>query len=336
MSGRVVGIPDVPAWFVERPEASEPVRKALRGGAAGATTAVISALHGLGGVGKTTLAAALAEEAARDGAFPDGIYWLALGDEATEAQLLTWLEELVRFFGDGEYRAKEVEPTSAHLRWLLRDKRALIVVDDAWKAEHIHPFRVVGPKCRLLITTRDALIARDANATLFDLDTMSPAEARALIEGRLGRALAPEEEPSVAALAEELGRLPLALELAAAQVADGVPWGELLDDLKQEIVRLEALEPPGTEEQAETTRKRLSVRSSFRSSLRRLSTERRERFAWLGVLREDTSLTPEMVTNFWGTSVRDARETLRYLRDKALLMRGVPAPTGRRPIDYTT
>ena len=289
---------------------------------------MISALHGLGGVGKTTLAAALAEEAARDGAFPDGIYWLTLGEEATEAQLLTWLAELVRFFGDMEYRAKEVEPTSAHLRGLLRDKQALIVVDDAWRAEHVRPFRVVGLRGRLLITTRDALIARDVNATLFELDTMSSTEARAWIEGRLGRVLAPEEEPSAAALAEELGRLPLALELAAAQVADGVPWVELLDDLKQEIVRLEVLEPPGADEQVETTRKRLSVRTSFRSSLRRLTPERRERFAWLGVLREDTSLSPEMVTTLWGTSVREARDSLRYLRDKALLMRGVPRTDG--------
>ena len=157
--------------------------------------------------------------------------------------MLAWLAELVRFFGDGEYRAAAVEPTSAHLRGLLRDKQALIVVDDAWKAEHVQPFRVVGPKGRLLITTRDALIVRDAK--LFDLDTMSPEEARALIEGRLGRALTPEEEPASAALAEELGRLPLALELAAAQVADGVPWDELLEELRQEIGRLEVLEAPG-------------------------------------------------------------------------------------------
>jgi hypothetical protein len=329
MSGRVVGVPlEIPAWFVKRPEASEPVRKALRGGADGATTAVISAVHGLGGVGKTTLAAALVDESARDGAFPDGIFWLTLGEEMTESLLLTSLAALVRFFGDREYQAKELEPTSAHLRGLLRDKQTLIVVDDAWKTEHVRPFRVVGPKGRLLITTRDALIARDANATLFDLDSMSPEEARALIEGRLGRALEPNEELTAAALAEELGRLPLALELAAAQVADGVPLGELLDDLKQEIAHLEILEPPGADEQAETTRKRLSVRSSFRSSLRRLSPERRERFAWLGILREDTPMAPEMVTTLWGTSVREARDTLRYLRDKALLMRGVPCADG--------
>jgi hypothetical protein len=157
---------------------------------------------------------------------------------------------------------------------------------------------------------------------------MSPEEARALIEGRLGRALAPEEEPAAAAVVEELGGLPLALELAAAHVADSVRWGELLDDLKQEIARLEALEPPGADEQEETTLKRLSVRSSFRSSLRRLSPERREQFAWLGVLREDTSLVPEMVTTLWGTGVREARDTFRYLRDKALLMRGVPRADG--------
>ena len=327
-SGRVEGIPPIPAWFVERPEVSEPVRRTWRGGAAGGTTAVISALHGLGGIGKTTLAAALAEEAARDGAFPDGIYWLTLGDEPTESQLQAWLAELVRFFGDREYRATAVEPTSARLRGLLRDKQALIVVDNAWKAEHVQPLQVVGPRGRLLITTRDAMIARTVGATLFELDTMSPEEALKLIERKLRRTLAPEEEPSAAVLAEELGRLPLALELAAVQVAAGVPWGELLEDLRQEIGRLEVLESPGADEQGEALRKRLSVRASFRSSLRRLSAERRERFARLGTLREETSLVPEIVTTLWSTGVREARDTLRYLRDKALLMPGVPRADG--------
>ena len=62
-------------------------------------------LHGLGGVGKTTLAASLAKEMAEDRIFADGIYWLTLGEEPTEAQLLSWLAELMRFFGDYEYQA---------------------------------------------------------------------------------------------------------------------------------------------------------------------------------------------------------------------------------------
>src|SRR5262249_50970706 len=104
-TGRVPGVPEVPPWFVSRLEASRPLRRALVGRANGPTTAVISALHGLGGVGKTTLAAALVEDLARTGAFPDGTFWLTLGEEATEAKVLAGLADLVRFFGDREYPA---------------------------------------------------------------------------------------------------------------------------------------------------------------------------------------------------------------------------------------
>ena len=78
----------------------------------------------------------------------------------------------------------------------------------------------------------------------------------------------------------------------------------------------------------ETTRKKFSLRSSLRSSLRRLSAERLERFALLGVLREEASLGPEMVTTLWGMTVPEARDLFRYLKGKALLTSGVPRTDG--------
>ena len=138
-----------------------------------------------------------------------------------------------------------------------------------------------------------------------------------------------EEREQAKAVAGAVGYLPLALELAAAQVADGIPWGELLADLKAEVARLESLEDPGSEEVSdEATRKRLSLLSSFHLSLRRLPEPRRRDFAWLGVLPEDVALTPTLAATLWDTDVRSARTTLRYLRDKALLLTGVPQPDG--------
>ena len=202
-------------------------------------------------------------------------------------------------------------------------------MDDAWDSAHVRPFLVGGPHCRVLITTRDATIARAVGPALFDLDVMTPGQALALFEGTLGRDLGGEERGQAEAVAGAVGHLPLALELAAAQVADGIHWGELLADLQAEVARLESFEDPGSEEVSdEATRKRLGLRGSFHLSLRRLPEPRRRDFARLGVLPEDVALTPAMAATLWDTDVRTARTSLRYLRDKALLLRGVPQPDG--------
>ncbi|WP_206107808.1 NB-ARC domain-containing protein [Paludisphaera rhizosphaerae] len=325
---RVEGLPAVSPEFVERSNAADAIRKALEGETPASSTAVISALHGLGGVGKTALAASVVTGLADSGAFPDGIFWLTLGEESTEPQRLAWLGDLVHFFGDSAYQARETAPTSARLRSLLRGKRALIVVDDAWAAEHLEPFRVVDKTSRLLVTTRDASAV--PGVAPIKLGAMSPAEARELIDKRLTHPLRANEEALAAELAEELGNLPLALALAASEVNGGVPWGELLKEFRKEVADLRILEPPGTEEKNESDQRRLnlSVRASFRVGLRRMSSEERERFAWLGVFQEDASVIPEHLTRLWTCDLPKARKSFRYLHDKSLLAPGVPLPDG--------
>ena len=73
-------------------------------------------------------------------------------------------------------------------------------------------------------------------------------------------------------LAQALGNLPLAIKLAGAQIADGVPIDELLGELRTEIFELKDLDLPGTDELVDSdTRKRLSVQAAFHLSLRRLT-----------------------------------------------------------------
>jgi len=319
--------PPLPRHFVPRPEVSEPLKIQLlaeHGQPSGIL--VVSAIHGLGGIGKSTLAAALVRDPEVLTRFPDGILWATLGQQPDVLSLLTgWIQAL----GDYDFRPTTSEAATAHLRTLLHDKAALLVVDDAWDPAHVHPFLAGGDRCRVLVTTREAVIASAVGAKLYDLDVMTPAQALALLGGRLGRKLEGEERASARELARVVGYLPLALELAAAQVADGVPWDELLEDLDAEIARLETLEVPGAEEVAdEALRKQLSLKASFHLSLRRLSAERRTDFAWLGVLPEDVVLTPAMMATVWGKGVREARDTLRYLRGKALLSPGAPRPDG--------
>jgi hypothetical protein len=318
--------PPLPEHFVPRPEVSRDLTdRLLSEKVARPGVLVISAIQGMGGIGKSTLAAALAHDPEVRVRFRDGLLWATLGQQP---ELLPLLGGWVQALGDYHFKPLAVEATSAHLRTLLQDRSALLVVDDAWDPAHVPPFLVGGPRCRVLVTTREATIAKATGAALYDLDVMTPEQSLALLAGRLGRDLVGTEQDQALALADAVGYLPLALELAAAQVADGISWDELLGDLRAEVARLEALELSEDGTVPEAMLKRLSLLGSFSLSLRRLSDPRRRDFAWLGVLPEDVTLAPAMAATLWGTDERTARTTLRHLRDKALLLPGPPQPGG--------
>ncbi|OLT63129.1 hypothetical protein BJP37_05980 [Moorena bouillonii PNG] len=226
--------------------------------------------------------------------------------------LTSWIQAL----GDHDYKPTNTNAASRHLQTLLYDKATLLVVDDLWNPDHVEPFRIGGAKCRVLVTTREAQIV---GVTRYDLDVMNPSQALALLEEYGGSKLTGSDRKQAQALATTVGYLPLALELAAAQVADGISWKELLTDLQQE---LETLDLPGAQEVEEKRRKHYSLVASFNLSLRRLPSEKFQQFAWLGVLPEDVSITPALGTTLWDVSPREARRTLQYFKSKALLLSG--------------
>ena len=192
-------------------------------------TLVISAIHGLGSVGKSTVAAALAHDPKIKNHFSDGILWATLGQEPDVLSLLGgWVQGL----GDYNYRATNIKATSAYLNTLLSQKKVLLVVDDAWIDKnkgwkHVEAFKVGGSRCGMLVTTRDASVATSLNASPYYLDVMTKTQSLDLLRKKaehLGKPLQTSEIKLAKDLAKAVGYLPLALELAAAQVASGTLW----------------------------------------------------------------------------------------------------------------
>ncbi|MEO0619309.1 MAG: hypothetical protein AAFZ01_08500, partial [Pseudomonadota bacterium] len=109
------------------------------------------------------------------------------------------------------------------------------------------------------------------------------------------------------AFAGRVGYLPLALELAASQIEDGVTWPELLEDFTAEVSRLESLDIYARGEMPDDEKRRkYSLLACFNLSLRQLSPEQLQQFAWLGVVPEDVSLTQAMAETLWAVSGRQA------------------------------
>ncbi|NEO39320.1 MAG: hypothetical protein F6J90_24470 [Moorea sp. SIOASIH] len=312
--------PPLPPYYVERPEVSEQLKQILLSEeTAKAGTLVVSAIYGLGGIGKSTLAAALAHDSEVQSHFTDGIFWATLGQQPDSLSVLSsWIQQL----GDYDFKAINIDSASLQLRTLLSDKKALLVVDDVWHPDHVEPFRVAGDGCRVLVTTREAQVK---DAIPYDLDVMTPNQSLELLTAFFNNDLTNQELEYAENLAKTVGYLPLALELAAAQVMDGLSWQDLLGELEDLIVGVEALDRLKAEEEpSDAKRKNYSLVASFNLSLKGLfEDDRLKNFAWLGILPEDVIITESMATTLWDCNLVEAKDTLRYLRQKALLLPGV-------------
>ncbi|MBN3881756.1 MAG: hypothetical protein HWQ44_01880 [Nostoc sp. JL34] len=315
-AGKPFQAPPLPEHFVERPEYSNDLKTRLITESSSNHTLIITAIHGLGSVGKSTLAAALAHNAEIQSRFCDGILWATLGQQPNVLALLSgWVQAL----GDYSFKPTSVEATSSHLRTLLYDKAVLLVVDDAWNTEDAQAFNFGGARCQVLVTTREGHIADALAASTYSLDIMKPDQAMELLTKKLRREITGIERHSAENLAKGVGYLPLALELAAAEVACGTTWNELLADIQQEVARLTSFDRPEAEEITdEASLKRLSLTASLNLSVKRMPPEKQQHFSWLGVLPEDVNINKMMAATLWQMDKRDAAKMLQYLRNKAL------------------
>jgi len=305
--------PALPAYYVTRPEVLTELKHQLTTKSL-SNTLVISAIYGLGGIGKSVLASAISQEEEILSYFSDGVLWVTLGQTP---QLLPLLDEWIKVLGD-DFSPASPEAASSHLRSLLRGKRVLLVIDDVWDSAHADFFRVGSGNSSILITTREAVIPE---ANRYDLDVMAPAQSLKLLKQAIRRDFTEKEEDIALKLSKALGYLPLALELAAAQIVDGASWRELLSDLQSEVVRLESFDAPGTQFMSYKDRKRRnhSLTASLNLSLNRLPPAQLVQFSWLGILAEDTAITGEVAATLWQVSERKAEKILRFLRQRALV-----------------
>ena len=184
--------------------------------ATGATAVLTQVLSGLGGIGKTQLAAAYARRIWRDHGVQLLVWVTARSREAIQASYAQAATGIAPSAPAGVEQASQ---------WLLgwlqtTTRRWLVVLDDLQDPADVQGLWPEGSTGRVVVTTRrrDAALT-DRGRQLIEVGLYTPTEAMTYLQEKIDRAGGSGLEEA-AELAEDLGHLPLALAQAAAFIRD--------------------------------------------------------------------------------------------------------------------
>ncbi|MER6342660.1 tetratricopeptide repeat protein [Streptomyces tendae] len=272
----MAGLPPRPGGFTGRDRETADLLRALdpAGTRPAASAVLVASVSGLGGIGKTALAVETAHLARERSWFPGGILFIDLhGYDREPVTADRSLRTLLHALGTPPERMPTTTDERAALYRSTLAARArehggvLVLADNASSADQVRPLVPGDSRHRVLVTSRDRL--PQLGARLLPLDELGTSEAYELLDralriadphdGRVG-----DDTGTSDRLAGLCGRLPLALQIAAALLAadPGKPVSELVAELAEAHDRLDHLDDGER-----------SVRAAFELSYRRLPPE---------------------------------------------------------------
>jgi hypothetical protein len=313
--------PPVPSLIIGRDDDMRNLKQNLGiGGKAKASVQVLTAVKGWPGVGKTTIASALAYDPDIVASFPDGVLWASLGQEPNVlSEMATWGRALRT---DEILKARSVEEAQNLLAGLLRNKRMLLIVDDIWKAEDAFPFKVGGPGCATLMTTRLDEVANALAPTaqnIYRLKVLNEEDAIKLVR-ELAPSVVQQHPAECLVLVQELEGLPLALQVAGrllnAEANAGFGVKELIGELREGAKLLDAIAPADRMDfVTETTP---TIGALLQKSLDLLDDATKDCYAYLGVFaKKPATFDMDAMKFVW--QVEDPKPTIKALVDRGLL-----------------
>ncbi|MFD0265332.1 tetratricopeptide repeat protein [Streptomyces sp. NPDC127106] len=203
-------LPYLPAHFVGRESELDALDAALRSPG----EVHLQAVHGLGGVGKSALAAHWAATRSRSRGLKT-IRWITADGPAGVQQGLAGLAIALQ---PALAKVLTAEALAEYaLQWLAGHSGWLLVLDNVNDPADIAALLARAPGGRFLITSRLATTWTTAT-TVIRLDVLAPSESLALLRDIINAA-GPRDLDGAAELCAEIGHLPLAVRQAAAYLA---------------------------------------------------------------------------------------------------------------------
>jgi len=326
--GALFAVPSLPPSLIARPDLMCRVRDALLVDLqkpqviTGADAKV--GMQGMGGIGKSVLAAALARNRTVRESYPDGIAWIACGQNLTNDDLLARLRDLAGHLG-ADTSFTSLPQGQGILRECLQSKALLLVLDDVWSAKDGQTFDVLGPRCRMLVTTRDKGILDALHGELVPVSLFTETESLQLLADAVSdkdHPVAPADLPLDAhAVVSECGCLPLALALCGGMAKKR--HGDFSHVLQR--LRRADLDKIADSARASINPQHASILRAIQASVEMLDKENDEprRFVELAVFDTDGTVPEAAAATLWEHTGHldnlDAEDLLINLSERSLI-----------------
>jgi DNA-binding SARP family transcriptional activator/tetratricopeptide (TPR) repeat protein len=273
----------------------------------------VCVISGTAGVGKTALAVRWAHTVRER--FPDGQLYVNLRGYDPDHEPLTPLAavgQLLYSLGVAPSSVPDgLDQQAGMYRSILSDRKVLVLLDNARDAEQVRP--LLPPYGVALVTSRHRLgdLVAETGAHQVSLTELSPVDSQALLAGVLGKEVVAAEADACAELAKLCGGLPLALRIAAANVATipGAGIAALVAELAKGD-RLAGLAVDGAADSAVTV--------AFSASYRALKPASQKVFRLLGLIPGPDFTVPAAAA-VAGLSLVDAMQALKALASAHLV-----------------
>ncbi|HPB30397.1 MAG TPA: NB-ARC domain-containing protein, partial [Candidatus Sumerlaeota bacterium] len=322
--GALYAVPNLPPNFLGRPDLMRRVRDALlvdlqKPQVITSADAKVG-VQGMGGIGKSVLAAALARNRDIRRSYPDGVVWIACGQHLGENDLVSRMRDLARHLG-GDEHFESISQGQGTLGLLLKTKSILLILDDIWSARDAKVFDLLGPRCRMLVTTRDAGILHTLDGEIVPVSLFTEAESLQLLTD----AIATRERPVTVAelpdeareVARKCGCLPLALALCGGMA------NKHGGDFRSVLERLRRADLDKIADRHTINPQHESIWRAMQASVEMLTEDEQHRFAELAVFDTDAIVPEAAVATLWAHTGHlddlDAEDLLIALFERSLV-----------------
>ncbi|MBQ1019794.1 tetratricopeptide repeat protein [Micromonospora sp. D93] len=279
--------------------------------------AVISAIAGTGGVGKTYMAIHWAHRNQHQ--FPDGQLYVNLRGyypDAPPRDPNDVLGDFLRSLGVGPGILPETtEARASMFRTIIAGRKMLLLLDNARTASQVRPLLPGQGDCFVLITSRDSLAGLTVRegAVRIDLGILTAEDSVALLKQTIGKTHFSASDLSLERLATLCGRLPLALRIAAERVTRDPNIG--IDDLILSLAReRDRLDMFATVDDDPST----ALKSVFDWSYKALPPQQSRAFRLLA-LHPGAQFRIEVAAALTGQPISDVRRLVQALAAASLL-----------------